>query len=257
MKLSALYSLPLGLTLLALCQMQASAQPPCKGSNKNDPGCPGVEEPPPPPAGLPIVSSATVDWANERVILRGTDLDTAASFTLGAGTTLTPGTISGTEVELLFDDQLAGEVSVGGTYSLQVDGADAIALYFISSVIDPDAGGCPCALDWSSNLGSLWGADVSVCYEISGTGVADLAGTVYTDPDDASVYPLYPIGAAFYADDPVDSTCRLTRVNNTENFLQDLVNLRINATQQAQCASVLQTNICAETNPGPEAPVIP
>ncbi len=240
--------------VLALVHPSVIAAPACKGPNKNDPGCPGAEEPPPeePPveASLStVVDSATVDWANERIIVRGVDLDTVIDFTLGGSGPLSTGSVSAGEVELLFDATMAGEVSATGSYSLQVDGVDAISIHFITAVVDPLASGCPCDTDWAAQLGGLWSADQSTCYEITGTGVADLAATVLSDPLNPAAYPQFPIGAAYYADDPLASVCRLVQINDSDPVQQELVNFRINATQQADCAVSLQTNICATTEP--------
>ncbi|MFV8817723.1 hypothetical protein [Haliea sp. E17] len=219
---------------------------PCKGPNKNDPGCPGTE-PAPAAAASTVVDSVTVDWANEKIIVRGADLDTVTDFTLGGSVPLTPGASSPTQVELLFDADIAAAVAGTGSYALQIDGSDAISIYFVSAVVDPAATGCPCAVDWAAELVGLWGAAATTCYEVSATGVADLAGTVLTDPLDSSVYPQFPIGAAYYAGDPLQSVCRLVEVSETDPYQQDLVNVRINAAQQAECAVALQTNVCATT----------
>ena len=234
--------------LLALTHSWALGAPACKGPNKYDEGCPGVEEPAAVVASS-VVDSTTVDWANEKIIVRGSDLDTVTAFTLGGSVLVAIGATSPTEVELLFDNTMAGEVTGVGSYSLKADGTDAISIHFISSVADPAGIDCPCESDWAVELGALWSADETACYEITSPGVADLAGTVLTDPNDPGIYPQYPIGASYYATDPVSSSCRLIQINDADPFQQEVVNIRINANQQADCAVALQTNICATTEP--------
>lgn len=235
-------------TMFSLGTGLSLAAPACKGPNKNDADCSGGGEAAAAAAST-VVNSATVDWANEKIIVRGVDLDTVSAFSLGGSGPLTPGAASPTEVEFPFDGTIAAAVTAGGSYSLQLDGADGISIYFIASVVDPGLAGCPCATEWAAELGGLWGADQTACYELSGTGVEDLAGTILTDPADPSLYPQYPIGAAYYAGDPVSSVCRLVQITDTDPFTQDLVNIRINANQQSDCAALLQTNVCATTEP--------
>jgi hypothetical protein len=237
--------------LLALTHSWALGAPACKGPNKYSDGCPAAEEPVAAVAS-PVVDSTTVDWANEKIIVRGSDLDTVTAFTLGGSVLVAIGATSPTEVELLFDNTMAGEVAGVGSYSLKADGTDAISIHFISSVVDPAGIACPCELDWAAELGVgvLWGAEkTTACYEITSPGVADLAGIVLTDPNDPSVYPQYPIGASYYAADPVSSSCRLIQINDADPFQQEVVNIRINANQQADCAVALQFYICATTEP--------
>lgn len=234
--------------VLTITHSTAFGAPPCKGPNKNDPGCPGAEEPEP-VSGTPIVDSVTVDWAANKFIIRGTDLDSTTTYTLGGSALTAIGASSPAEVELLFDGTVAGEVTDEGSYSLKIDGNNAIAVYFVSSVVDPAATGCPCEADWATELGGLWGLDNTTCYELTAPGVADLAGTILTNPADASVYPQFPISASFYATEPSSSSCRLVQINDADPIQQDVVNIRINANQQTDCAAVLQTNVCATTEP--------
>jgi len=234
--------------LCTLVQTGAVAAPACKGANKNDPGCPGavVEAAP-----GTSVSSATVDWYNQKVVVRGTTLDTVVAFTLGGSGTLTTAGVTATAVDLPFDPTVAGEVTEAGNYALSVDGAVALSVYFKSQVVDPGATGCPCGTDWATELGGLWGTPTSDCLQITGGGSndpADISGTVLTDPNDPAVYPHFPIGAAFYPGDPVNSVCRLVQVNG-DATVSELVNFRINENQQAECATLLQANVCATTAP--------
>lgn len=240
------------LFVLSLLHGPAYSAPACKGPNKNDPGCQIVEA----PAVVPmVVDNATVDWFNETITLRGSGLTGAAEFILGGSSPLAFNTVDDTVVELDFDNTVASEVDRAGNYVLKVDGTSVLSLFFESEVVDPGAGGCPCATPWPNALDpldpSLWtpSTKTTQCLEIPGPAdndVADIAGTILTDPNDLAVYPQYPIGAAFVPGDPVSSVCRLVRVNG-DGSQSDLVNLRINELQQTACAIVLQTNVCKDT----------
>ena len=130
-----------------------------------------------------------------------------------------------------------------------VDGAVQLSVYVESQVIDPADILCPCETDWSTELGSLWGPPLNTeCLEIVGlltNDPADIAGTVLSDPPDGT---SYPIGASFYPGDPDNSTCRLVQVNGDASVVE-LVNRRINETQQYDCALLLQANICTPPPP--------
>ncbi|NQZ54511.1 MAG: hypothetical protein HRT93_09705 [Piscirickettsiaceae bacterium] len=221
--------------------------PPCKGPNKNDPGCPGVEPPPPATA---IVDSASVDWLNLNITVRGSDLDTGTTFYLG-GTQLDPAPtiISSSELEIPFNDDVAAEVTEQGNYLLNVDGADVLSIFVKSQIVDSAAIGCPCDGVWQTKLGILWDTPNSECLEISGPSVndtADISGTVLSVPADPSSYPHFPIGASFIPGDPINSVCRLVQVNGDAS-VDELINLRINETQQTECADLLKANVCATT----------
>ena len=231
------------------------AAPACKGPNKNDAGCntDSGDSEPPVEAASSSVDSAVVDWLNEKVTLRGSALDTVVDFTLGGSTTLSISPISPSEVDIPFDSLVAGEVTIAGNYALKADGTDIVSIYFKSQVVDAAAVGCPCDGDWSTELSGLWGTPEAECLEIAGPGsndIADIAGTVLTDPNDPSVYPQFPIGASFYPGDPVNSSCRLVQVNG-DATTSELVKFRINEAQQADCAASLKVNVCATTIPGP------
>jgi hypothetical protein len=239
------------LFVLTLLNGPAYSAPACKGPNKYDSGCPdaadaGTEA----PAAVPIVvDNATVDWFNQKITIRGTGLSGPLEFILGGSSPLTATPVDDTVVELPFHTTVAGEVDQAGNYVLKVDGTGVLSLFFESQVIDPLDDICPCTTAWSGALGPLWAPPTKTtqCLEISGTSgndVADIAGTILTNPNDPAVYPHYPIGAAFYPGEPVSSVCRLVEVNN-DGSQSDLVNLRINELQQADCAAVLQTNVCA------------
>ncbi len=234
----------LGVFLFTLV-MQSSAlgAPACKGPNKNDPGCP--QEPAPSAA---VVDSVTVDWLGEKLTVRGSGFDVGVtSFLLGSGAMpLGPVTGSATEVYIPFDSVIALEVVSQGNYSLIVDGAVQLSVYIESQIVDPAAATCPCTTGWDAELGSLWGSHDTQCLEIEGPGVndiADISGTVLTDPVDSSVYPHYAIGASFYPGDPHSSVCRLVQINGDASTTE-WVNERINETQQENCAEVLKMNIC-------------
>lgn len=226
---------------------QVGAAPgPCQGPNKNDPGCPGTE--PEPPASSAEVNSVTVDWINQQIIVRGTGfVPGSTSFTVGSsGVAIVPAGGSDTETYLPFDADMAAEVLSEGNYALAVDGVIQLSAYIESQVVDPLAVGCPCANDWGVELGTLWGKQDAECLEIEGplsNDVADIAATVLTDPLDPSLAPVYPIGAAFNPAEPASSVCRLERVN-ADASTDTLVERRINENQQAECATLLKTQVC-------------
>lgn len=237
-----------GLTVLFFVlafQSSLMAAPACKGPNKNDPGCPGASlEPLPPPL---AVDSITVDWLNEKLVVRGSGFTGSTSFLLGSNVTpLVTANVTDTELDIPFSSVMASEVLSQGNYKLDVDGAMELSVYVESQIIDPGATGCPCQPDWSAELGGLWGPENTECLEIVGlltNDPADIAGTVQTDFTDASAYPHYPIGASFIPGDPDNSVCRLVQVNNDAS-VDELVNLRINEAQQEECALLLRANIC-------------
>lgn len=165
---------------------------------------------------------------------------------LGSTALLTPINVTDTELDIPFSSDIALEVMSAGNYNLLVDGAAELSVYIESQVIDPAAAVCPCTGDWSTALAGLWGSSSTECLEIEGPGsqdIADISGTVQTDPLDSSVYPLYPVGASFYPGDPNRSVCRLVQVNVDATTIE-LVNMRLNETQQADCAVQLKANIC-------------
>lgn len=224
-----------------------AAPGPCQGPNKNDPGC---NDPPPPPP-LTVVNSASVDWVNQRITVRGESLDLATEFSLGGGAVITPLDVAPQEVNLPFSTAVADAVPIKGNYQLNIDGTDVLSLFVKSQIIATSATGCPCENAWSSELAGLQQAPE--CIEISGPAspdTADIAGTIYTDPNDPVVYPQYPFGAAFIPSDPVNSVCRLVQVNG-DGTTSELVNFRINEIQQEECATILRNNYCATTTPLP------
>ena len=239
------------LFLLAIHLPMAMAAPPCKGPNKNDPGC-GEEAPAVDPV---VVDSVTVDWLNEELTVRGSGFTGATSFTLGTSAVPLPTTdVTATLLNIPFNTDIAAEVITQGNYKLEADGTEQLSVFIESQIIDPAATGCTCELDWASELGLLWTDPPQAdCLEIEGPGandIADISGTVLTDPADAAVYPHYPIGASFYPGDPDSSVCRLVQVNADATAV-DLVNLRINENQQADCAAALIANVCATVTPLP------
>jgi len=226
-------------------QSSLMAAPACKGPNKNDPGCPGAAvEPPPPPV---VVDSITVDWMNETLVVRGSGFTGSTSFLLASSETpLVTANVTDTKLDIPFSSVIATEVPSQGNYKLDIDGSIQLSVYVESQIIDPSATGCPCESAWSAELGGLWGPQNSECLEIVGlltNDPADIAGTVLTDFEDATTYPHYPIGASFIPGDPDNSVCRLVQVNGDAS-IDELVNLRINETQQEDCALLLKANIC-------------
>ena len=236
------------LFLLVVLNDPAYSAAACKGPNKYDAGCPEAGA----AAAVPVaVDNATVDWFNQKIILRGSGLSGAAEFKLGGSSALAFNTLDDTVVELAFDNTLAGEVDQQGNYVLKVDGSSVLSLFFVSEIVSPAVTECPCETPWSAELASLWGPKNTQCLEIPGTGAntyVDIAGTILSDPTDAAVYPQYPIGAAFVPGNPVSSVCRLVKIE-TNLAETEIVNLRINEGQQATCAAALKSNVCADPPP--------
>jgi hypothetical protein len=228
--------------------VMAAPPGPCQGPNKNDPGCPGAEEPPPAAAEAAVVDSVTVDWLNLALVVRGSGLTGVTEFLLGSSATpLGTANVTDSQVELPFDSILAAEAAAQGNYNLVVDGIVALSVYIEAPILDPAATGCPCGADWASQLGGLWGPQETDCFELEGPAVndaADIAGTILTDPLDSTVYPWYPIGASFYPGVPADSYCALDRIEG-DATVTELVRFPINENQQADCAALLETNVCA------------
>ena len=248
------------LFFIALLNSPAYSAPACKGPNKYDTGCPDAAPEPAPepapeePAADPVaVDNATVDWLNQKIIIRGTGFTATTQLNLGGSPSLTPTSVSDTAAEFDFNSSLAGQVDRAGNYVLKVDGVNVLSLFFKSEVVDPGATACPCDSDWASLLSAegLWEpSDTTQCLEIPGPGsndLADIAGTILSDPEDPGA-PQYPIGAAFVPGDPISSVCRLVRVNS-DGSQNDLVNMRINEGQQASCADTMKINVCASTTP--------
>lgn len=226
------------LSLFSSGSMGAPGQ--CKGPNKNDPDC---NDPPQPIAST--VNSATIDWQNQQIVVRGENLDSVTTFTLGGSTAITPLNVAPSEVNLPFDTAVADAVVTKGNYQLNTDGADVLSLFVKSQIIATDATGCPCESSWNTVIG---GQQAPECLEILGPeelDTADIAGTVYSDPgNDPTVYPQYPFGAAFIPSDPVTSVCRLVQING-DGTSSELANYRINEIQQKECAIILENNYCA------------
>ena len=121
----------LGFTLgvIALCQVTTSfAAPPCKGQNKNDPGCPGAGEEPA-PAAAATIDSVAVDWFNEKLVIRGSSLDSIGTFNLGGSAALSSANVTPTELDLPFDAAMASEANLRGSYLLKADGSDALSVF--------------------------------------------------------------------------------------------------------------------------------
>lgn len=242
MNIKSSFSLAGSLIFLATFSTTGFAAPgPCQGPNKNDPGC---NDPPPPPPPAIVINSATVDWFNEKITLRGDALDTATDFVLAGSVPITPLDVSASEVNLPFDTDVANAVPDKGNYQLNIDGTDVLSLFVKSQIVASDATGCPCEATWNTEIG---GQQAPECIQLLGNSSpdsADIAGTVYTDPLDITVYPQFPFGASFNPNDPVNSVCRLVQVD-ADATVTELANFRINETQQEECALLLTTTYCA------------
>jgi hypothetical protein len=203
------------------------------------------------PASSAIIESVTVDWFNLVLITRGSGFTDLTEFSLGGNPALldpVPGSFTDTYAELPFNDAIASEVLTRGTYNLVVDGAVALSIYIEHPIIDPADTGCPCEIPWVDNLGELWGPLDTECAEVPGTAtndIADISGTVLSNPDVFETYPHYPIGASFYPGEPAESYCALVAVDD-DLSITELVNLPVNELQQAECATLIRDHICGD-----------
>jgi hypothetical protein len=229
------------LLLMGAFQPSGFAAPACKGQSKNDPGCNQEVA-----AAAVVVDSVTVDWLNEKLVVRGSGLGGATSFVLGNSVSLGVAIGTDTELDIPFSLDMADEVQSQGNYNLLVDGVVQLSVFIESQIIDPLDVGCPCVSSWETELGvgNLWNPPVKTteCIEIEGPAtndIADIAGTIVSGPSD----PQYPIGASFYPGIPDDSVCRLVQINPDASQIE-LVNQRINEVQQAACATALNNNVC-------------
>lgn len=210
-----------------------------------------AKPPPKPPKVAPVVvDSVTVDWVNERLVVRGSGFVDSTSFLLGgSGTLLGTDNVTDAQLEIPFNAAVAAEVTSQGNYNLEANGSVQLSVYIESQIVDPAAAGCPCTPDWITELGGLW-IEAADCLEIQGpdlNDIADISGTIRSDYPNSIVYPQYPISASFYPGEPDDSVCRLVEVSEDATVV-DLVNKRINEQQQSICATVLRDNVCATVN---------
>lgn len=221
---------------------------PCSGPHKNDSGCNVAV-----PAEISI-NSARIDWLNENIIVKGDNFSEDTTVTV-AGIAATVENWTENQLVVAMDSVIAGTPK--GNHNIIVDdipssSSDSISLFAKALIIDKTLTGCPCESSWSTELGVLWNpASKTVdCAEISGgaSSSEDIAGTVLSDPSAPSIYPHYPIGAAFTAE-PSESVCQLTQVDNTSPLpITDVIKERINRQQQGECRSVLASNICSTIN---------
>jgi len=217
---------------------------PCSGPHKNDPGCLVAALSP-----AIAVNSATVDWLNEKIIVRGENFSASTTITL-AGLPATVGSQTADQIEIPFNAAIGGIPK--GNHNLVADDApssstSSISLFVKAEIIDQALVGCPCDTAWSTELGGLWGGQQTDCFETTGGAgnPEDIAGTVLSDSTDPAVYPHYPIGAAFTAE-PDESVCQLTQVSSPLDLaaVTDLVKTRINRLQQADCRESLVNKVC-------------
>lgn len=226
--------------LLTLFNMSAIAAPPaCKKNDPDYPDCLNPPPPPPPPAAI-VVNSVEVDWPNEQFIVRGEGLDIAPQVSLaGSIVSSTDSNTDGSEMYIPFDNSVASTVTDMGNYQLNINGSDVISVFIKSQIISADAQDCPCELPWSTALQGLQKSPE--CIAITGDS-PQIAGTIYSDT--SSSYPQYAIGAAFIRDKPNDTVCSLVQVNENA-LINELVNIRINKTQQGSCAATLASSYCS------------
>ena len=201
------------------------------------------------PPSSAIVESVTVDWFNLVFIIRGSGFAGDTEFSLGGSPTLldpVPGSFTDIYAELPFNGAVASEALSQGNYNLIVDGAVALTIYIEHPIIDPAATGCPCQGAWEFELVAFWGTPKTECVEILGpeaSDIADISGTVLTNPEVVETSPHYPIGASFYPGEPAESYCALVAVSD-DLSINEIVNIPINELQQAECATLIRTNVC-------------
>ena len=246
--LTAIHGLSACLLLFVFTTSSLMAAAPCKGPNKNDPGCPGAEEPPPPSEPLlaaGMVDSVTVDWFNLVLVVRGTGIDAATDWFLGGSPSLSDVTvIDANTVEIGFDADLAAQVQGAGSYLLTADGNAQLTVYSEHPIIDPAATDCPCQATWAAQIPDWVGPTDTACLEVEGPGAndpADISGTYA--PANPLIDPQYAFGASFYPGEPGNSVCRLVQIN-PDLSTADLVNLQINENQQMACRTALANNAC-------------
>lgn len=240
----------MGYSYIGLLHAHGDHSAPCLGPHKNDAGC---AAPAPAPAAVSI-NSAQVDWLNEKIIIKGEGFSADTTVTV-AGLAATVESWTANQLDVAMDSTIAGTPK--GNHNIIVDDIPSssfasISLFSKASIIDNTLTGCPCEVGWSTALEDLWNPATKTvdCVEISG-GIGsseDIAGTVFSAPSDPSIYPHYPIGAAFTAE-PSESVCQLTQVDNTAPIpVTDVVKERINRQQQGECRAVLASNICNSIN---------
>jgi len=224
---------------------------PCLGPHKNDPVC-AVAVAATPAAVL--IHSAQVDWLNEKIVVKGENFSADTTVTI-AGIAATIESWVENQLDIPMDSALAGIPK--GNHNIIADdipssSSASISLFSKALIIDKTLAGCPCEGSWNTALGGLWNPVIKTvdCTEIGGGSgdPKDIAGTILSAPADPTVYPHYPIGAAFTAE-PSESVCQLTEIDITgpASFI-DLAKERINRQQQGECRTVLANNICNTIN---------
>lgn len=103
---------------------------------------------PSPEPSLVVVDSVTVDWANQRLVVRGSGFEDSTSFQLGGSGALVTQGVTSNQLEIPFSETMAAEVISQGNYSLAVNGSVQLSVYFASQVIIPGASDCPCKTEW-------------------------------------------------------------------------------------------------------------
>jgi hypothetical protein len=252
--IKVLVILLIGFTFQGKLLAHGNHPPSCEGPHKKDPECLA----PTPPSPAISVNSATIDWLNEKIIVSGENFSGDTTITI-AGQSVTAGFVSADQIDIPFDAAIAGTLK--GNHNLIANDApssstSSLSLFVKAEIIDKNTAGCPCEADWISELGAgvLWApmTKTTACSEIAGgaTDPVDIAGTVLTNSSDPTVYPHYPIGAAFTAE-PDESVCQLTRIDSPfdPTAVTDVVKIRINRLQQGACRTALDTNVCDTITP--------
>ena len=135
-----LVTLLMELTMINTLHAHGDHSVPCSGPHKNDPGClvsalsPAIS-----------VNSATVDWLNEEIIVRGANFSASTTITI-AGQPATIGNQTTDQIEIPFDAAIAGIPK--GNHNLVVNDApssstSSMSIFFKAEIIDQALAGCP------------------------------------------------------------------------------------------------------------------
>lgn len=105
------------------------------------------------------IHSVHIDRQGERIIVRGVDLDLAASVTLG-GVAVPTANETSSELEIPFGTDVYAAVQWEASYNLVIDGTVSLSVYIDGPIIappppppEPPPGGpdCPCITGWTES----------------------------------------------------------------------------------------------------------
>jgi len=145
------------------------------------------------PANSQEIHSVQVDRDQQKIIVKGADLDLVSSVTLG-GVTVIPGApVAPALMEIPFADEIYAAVPWAASYNLVLDGSLRLSVYIDEAISPPPeppgppVGGleCLCIAGWEANL-SLIGYRWAWCqpvYDSDQVGyVAVSSNAVYSSP---------------------------------------------------------------------------